>query len=132
MFSSNYFFQIVIQKDAISVRCSKIIKQKPKKKDKNIVKKNHKRYNFSGRMDNKMNYTYDGKFEEKILLVGRNGCGKTTFVQNLGKYQLFGDIKEILWISKISLSTERQNNIGNVFVNQHVDFLYPNDIVINI
>ena len=25
-------------------------------------------------------YTYDGKFEGNILIVGRTGCGKTTFV----------------------------------------------------
>ena len=28
-------------------------------------------------------YTYDGKFEGNILIVGQAGCGKTTFVQNL-------------------------------------------------
>ena len=75
-----------------------------------------------------MNYTYVVKFEGNILVVGRTGCGKTTFVQNLVKNQIFGDIKEVLWISKISLSTERENNIRDCFVNQHVDFQYPNDI----
>ena len=30
-------------------------------------------------------YTFDGKFKGNILIVGRTGCGKTTFVQNLGK-----------------------------------------------
>ena len=30
-------------------------------------------------------YTYDEKFEGNILIVRRTGCGKTTFVQNLGK-----------------------------------------------
>ena len=29
------------------------------------------------------NYTYDTKFQGNIL-VGKTGCGKTTFVQNLG------------------------------------------------
>ena len=79
-------------------------------------------------MDNEMNYTYNAKFEGNVLMVGRSGCGKTTFVQNLGKNQIFGDIKEVLWISKISLSTERENNIRDCFVNHHVDFQYPNDI----
>ena len=68
-------------------------------------------------MSNEINYMYDGKFEGNILVVGRTGCGKTTFVQNLGKNQMFGDIKEVLWISKISLSTERENNIRDCFVN---------------
>ena len=30
-------------------------------------------------------HTYDGKFKGKILVVGRTACGKTTFVQNVGK-----------------------------------------------
>ena len=38
-----------------------------------------------------VNYTYDKKFEGKVLIVGRTGCSKTTFVQNLGKNNLFGD-----------------------------------------
>ena len=29
-------------------------------------------------------YNYDGKFEGNILVEDRTGCGKTTFVQNLG------------------------------------------------
>ena len=45
-------------------------------------------------------HTYDGKFEGNILLVGRTASGKTTFVQNLGKNNLFGDISEVYWISK--------------------------------
>ena len=36
-------------------------------------------------MMNEMNYSYDAKFEGNILIVGRNGCGKTTFVQKLAK-----------------------------------------------
>ena len=30
-----------------------------------------------------MNYNYDAKFEGNILVVGRTGCGKTTFVKTL-------------------------------------------------
>ena len=48
-------------------------------------------------------YNYDGNFEGNILVVGRTECGKTTFVQNLGKSKLFGEIKEVIWLSKISL-----------------------------
>ena len=33
-------------------------------------------------------------------MVGRTGCGKTTFVQNLGKNKMFGEIKEVTWLSK--------------------------------
>ena len=38
-----------------------------------------------------VNYSYDGKFEGNILVVGRTRCGKTTFVQNFGKNKLFRD-----------------------------------------
>ena len=54
-------------------------------------------------------YEYDGKFQGNILIVGRTGCGKTTFIQKLGKYGLFGDeITDVFWISKIILSKERE------------------------
>ena len=45
-----------------------------------------------------MTYSYDGRFDGNILVVGRTGCGKTTFVQNLAKDQLFEDIKKVFWI----------------------------------
>ena len=45
-----------------------------------------------------MTYSYDGRFDGNILVVGRTGCGKTTFVKNLAKDQLFGDIKKVFWI----------------------------------
>ena len=51
-------------------------------------------------MDN-VRYTYDGKFEGNILILGQTGCGKTTFIQNLAKNKLFVNIKDVQWISKI-------------------------------
>ena len=50
--------------------------------NKTLVKKNIKDIILSGEQ---MKYTYDGKFEGNILIVGRTGCGKTTFVQNFGE-----------------------------------------------
>ena len=79
-------------------------------------------------MDNEMNYTCDAKFEGNILVVGRTGCGKMTFVQNLGKNKMFDDIKELMWISIIPLSTERENNIRDCFLEQKVDLKYPNNV----
>ena len=76
-------------------------------------------------MDNKMNYSYDAKFEGSILTVGRTGCGKITFIQNLGKNKMFGEIKEVTWIPKIPLLSERKNNIRDCFVNEIIDFKYP-------
>ena len=79
-------------------------------------------------MDRELNYTYDAKFEGHILVVGRTGCGKTTFVQNLGKNRLFGDIKEVYWVSKIEPSTDRAHKIRDCFRGQNVDFKYPADV----
>ena len=73
-------------------------------------------------------YSSDGKFEGNVLVVGRTGCGKTTFVQNLARNKLFGDIKEVFWISKIDLSNEREDNIRDCFQNQHVGFNYLNNL----
>ena len=36
----------------------------------------------------------DAKFEENILVVGKTGCGKATFVQNLGKKKYLGKLKK--------------------------------------
>ena len=71
-------------------------------------------------------YSYDDSFEENILIVERTGCGKTTFVQNLAKNKLFGQITEVYWVSKIELSKEREENIEPSFEDQEVH--YPNNI----
>ena len=62
-------------------------------------------------------YLLDGKFEGNILIVGRTGCGKTTFIQNLGKNRMFGnDIIEVFWVSKIFLNKEREDFIRDNFI----------------
>ena len=74
-------------------------------------------------------YTYDGKFEGNVLVVGRTGCEKTTFIQKLGQNKMFGnDIIEVYWVSKIFLSPEREKTIRDCFEDQHVRFAYPNNI----
>ena len=79
-------------------------------------------------MDEIRKYTFDGKFEGNILIVGRTGCGKTTFVQNLGKNELFGGISSVFWVSKIPLSQELEENIRDCFSNQEVFFNFPENI----
>ena len=59
----------------------------------------------------KKKYSFDAKFEGNILVVGKTGCGKTTFVQNLGKNKIFQEIKEVNWISKIPLSREKEKKL---------------------
>ena len=73
-------------------------------------------------MGHEVNYTDDAKFEGNILVVVRTGCGKTTFVQYLGKNKMFREIKEVFWISKIALSSDREDNIRDCFTEQKVDF----------
>ena len=53
-----------------------------------------------------VNYTSDGNFEGNILIEGGTGCGKTTFVQNLGKNNLFGDIRRALDINNWTFQTK--------------------------
>ena len=73
--------------------------------------------------------TYDGKFEGKVLIVGRTGCGKTTFIQKLAQNKMFGnDIVNVFWVSKINLDPDREEAIRNCFVDQNVQFAYPNNI----
>ena len=69
-----------------------------------------------------INYIYNGAFEGNILVVGRTGCGKTTFVQNLAKNKMFGNLKEVIWDSKILLSKEREDQIKECFADEKVDF----------
>ena len=71
-------------------------------------------------MDNEMNYSFDAKFEGNILVVGRTSCGKTIFVQNLGKNKMFGEIKEVIWLSKTTLRS--------FFIDKQMDFKYPNTL----
>ena len=60
-------------------------------------------------------FCYNKKFEGNILIVGQTGYIKTTFIQNIAKNNLFGELKEIFWISKIPLSMEREENISLCF-----------------
>ena len=46
-----------------------------------------------------MSSIYDGQFYGNILVVGRTGCGKTTFLEKLGLNDFFCDIIKTEWIS---------------------------------
>ena len=62
-------------------------------------------------------------------MVGRTGCGKTTFIQKLGKNKLFGDeITDVFWVSKIVLSNEREDSIRVSFTDQKIHFSHPHDL----
>ena len=74
-------------------------------------------------------YNFDGKFSGNILVVGRTGCGKTTFIQKLGTDKLFGsEITDVFWVSKIVLLSEREDCIRDSFIDQKVHFSYPHNL----
>ena len=72
-------------------------------------------------------YTYDGKSKGNILVLGQTACGKTTFNQKLGKYKLFGNIKDVIWLTKIVLSKQREDNIRSSF-DVPVNFCYLQNV----
>lgn len=78
-------------------------------------------------MTNK-HYTYDAKFTDNILVLGQTGCRKTTFVQNLARNKVFGELKSIDWISKINLNKNRKEQISSCFQDTKENFNYPNDL----
>ena len=69
-----------------------------------------------------MDSNYNARFEDNILVVGRTGCGKTTFVQNLGENKMFGNIKEVIWASKYCFQKK------GLFCKWKVDFTYVETI----
>ena len=72
------------------------------------------------------NSTYDGKFIGNILILGRTECGKTTFIQNLGVNNFFGQLKKVKWVSGIRLDKRREAEIESNF-NCEVKFSYSTD-----
>ena len=58
-----------------------------------------------------MSYTYDGKFEGNILIVGKTGCGKTGFVQKLALNKFFGELVKAEWVSYVKLRKRSTNTI---------------------
>ena len=45
------------------------------------------------------NFKYDATFSDNILAVGQTACGKTSFVQSLGKNKMFGaKLKSFDWV----------------------------------
>ena len=74
-------------------------------------------------------YTYDRQFVGNIIVVGRTGCGKATFIEELAKNKLFCvQIKHVFWVSKTALSSEREEIIRESFVDQELQFCYLHDI----
>ena len=73
-------------------------------------------------------FMYDGTFNRNMLVDGQTCCGKTSFVQRLGKIKIFGRIDSVDLISKTELSVAREHQIRESFCYASVDFHYPNDL----
>ena len=61
---------------------------------------------------------YDGQFRGNVFVVGKTGCGKTTFLQKLGINNIFGKILKTEWISRIDIDKVREAEIQSCFENE--------------
>ena len=55
-----------------------------------------------------MSSIYDGQFCGNILVVGRAGCGKTTFLEKLILNNFFGEIIKTEWVSGIDIDKKER------------------------
>ena len=65
-----------------------------------------------------MTSIYNGQFSGNILLVGKTGCGKTTFLEKLGLNKFFGELVKTEWISGIDINKKREAEIQSSFSNE--------------
>ena len=65
-----------------------------------------------------MTSTYDEQCRGNTLVVGRTGCGKTTFLEKLGLNNIFGNIIKTEWISGIDIDKKRVAEIQSYFNNE--------------
>ena len=65
-----------------------------------------------------MTSIYNGQFQWHILVVGRTGCDKTTFLEKLGLNNFFGNIMKTEWISGIDIDKWREAEIQSYFSNE--------------
>ena len=63
-----------------------------------------------------MTSIYEGQFYGNVLVVGRTGCGKTTFLENLGLNNFFGDIIQTEWISGIDIDKKERPKFNLILV----------------
>ena len=60
----------------------------------------------------------NGQFSGNILVVGKTGCGKTTFLEKLGINNFFGNLAKTEWISGIDIDEKRKVKIQSSFSNE--------------
>ena len=65
-----------------------------------------------------MTSIYQDQFGGNILVVGRTGCAKTTFLEKLGINKFFGNLVKTEWISGIDMDKKREAKIQSCFSNE--------------
>ena len=65
-----------------------------------------------------MSSIYDEQFYGNILVVGRTGCEKATFLEQLALNNFFGKIVKTEWISGIDTDKKREAEIQSYFNNE--------------
>ena len=63
-----------------------------------------------------MTSIYERQFYDNVLVVGRTGCGKTTFLENLGLNNFFGDIIKTESISGIDIDKKERPKFNLILV----------------
>lgn len=72
-------------------------------------------------------YICNGKFADKVLVVGRTACRKTYFVQWLAINHVLRTLKKVEWVSCIALDADREAEIGSCF-SCEIEFHSPKGI----
>ena len=65
-----------------------------------------------------MTSIYNGQFSGNILVVGKTGCGKTTFLEKLGINNFFGNLVKTEWTSGTDIDEKREAKIQPCFSNE--------------
>ena len=65
-----------------------------------------------------MTFIYNGQFYGNVLVAGRTGYGKTTFLEKLGLNNFFGNILKTEWISGIDIDKTKEAKIQSYFSNE--------------
>ena len=65
-----------------------------------------------------MTTIYDGQFRGNVLVAGKAGCEKNTFIEKLGINNFFWNLVKTEWISGIDIDEKRQAKIQSCFSNE--------------
>ena len=61
-------------------------------------------------------YSYDGQFIGNILVVGRTGCGKTTFIEKPARNKLFGgEIIDVFGLQKLFYNPKEKTLLKKIY-----------------